>query len=421
MIKWTLKNKLTISILGTIFVFGSTAVYFVYLYSKGIFFEKEEQLLKTIVMEESHNISNIFQNSKLIADKITSQDILVTYLEDNNRKQQDLNILNLFNSYNINNSYSSIYVLDRNGVTQTSIDESFTGNNYSFRDYFKEALNGNPYIDASIGVTSKELGYYFSYPVKDINKNILGVLVLKLDPKVVENFINLSNVDWNYSNILLVDEYGVVIFSNNKDFIYKSIVKLSESELEEIDLKQRFLGVDIASINNYGLNKSDLYLENNYERLIDIKNKNKIFLFSEVESTPFFIVIDKNRDIIFEDIKKTSRILALFVFFAALFAALVIKFIVSKFLSPLITLNKIMEEASIEDLTSKIRLDCDDEVCGLVKNFNKMIEKLKNELELSKKSVSERTTQLEEINRVMTGRELKMIELKKELFDLKNK
>jgi C4-dicarboxylate-specific signal transduction histidine kinase len=270
-------------------------------------------------------------------------------------------------------------------------------------------------------VTSKELGYYFSYPVKDINKNILGVLVLKLDPKVVENFINLSNVDWNYSNILLVDEYGVVIFSNNKDFIYKSIVKLSESELEEIDLKQRFLGVDIASINNYGLNKSDLYLENNYERLIDIKNKNKIFLFSEVESTPFFIVIDKNRDIIFEDIKKTSRILALFVFFAALFAALVIKFIVSKFLSPLITLNKIMEEASIEDLTSKIRLDCDDEVCGLVKNFNKMIEKLKNELELSKKSVSERTTQLEEINRVMTGRELKMIELKKELFDLKNK
>ena len=60
MIKQSLKNKLTFSILGVIFIFGSLAVSFVYLYSEKVFLEKEETLLKTVIIEESYNINNVF-------------------------------------------------------------------------------------------------------------------------------------------------------------------------------------------------------------------------------------------------------------------------------------------------------------------------------------------------------------------------
>jgi len=400
MIKQSLKNKLTFSILGVIFIFGSLAVSFVYLYSEKVFLEKEETLLKTVIIEESYNINNVFNYSRSISKIISSQDILITYLKDNNRKLQDLNILNYFQKYNIDSFYSSIYVLDKDGITQTSIDESFTGKDYSFRDYFKQAIDNNPYIDVSVGVTSNKLGYYFSYPIKDVDSsNIIGVLVLKLKPDVIESCINLFGFNINHSNILLTDEYGVVVFSNNKDFIYKSVVNLSEKELKEIRDKQRFPSIDIVSIDNYGLNKSDLYLDNNQEKIIDLKEENKIIIISKIESTPFFIVINKDRDFVFEKIADTSRVLALFIFFTALLASLIINFIVGKFLFPLISFNKVVKDISIDDLAQEIKVDCDDEICELADNFNKMIQKLKNELELSKKSEKERTKQLEELNR----------------------
>ena len=57
----------------------------------------------------------------------------------------------------------------------------------------------------------------------------------------------------------------------------------------------------------------------------------------------------------------------------------------------------------------------------LSKAFNKAVEKAKKNNEEIENEVNERTKQLEKLTEMMTGRELKMRELKKEISQLKSK
>ena len=50
-----------------------------------------------------------------------------------------------------------------------------------------------------------------------------------------------------------------------------------------------------------------------------------------------------------------------------------------------------------------------------------MSSKLNNTIKNIEKKIAERTTSLEKVNKFMTGRELKMVELKKKIIDLENK
>lgn len=60
-----------------------------------------------------------------------------------------------------------------------------------------------------------------------------------------------------------------------------------------------------------------------------------------------------------------------------------------------------------------------DEIGALTKAFNAMTKKLKESRESLEKKVRDRTEKLERDNKIMVGRELKIVELKKEVEDLK--
>jgi len=61
-----------------------------------------------------------------------------------------------------------------------------------------------------------------------------------------------------------------------------------------------------------------------------------------------------------------------------------------------------------------------DEIGDLARSFDQMVEQLRAANKNVEKKVSERTAELEQLNKSMVGRELKMIELKKELDLFKN-
>ena len=71
------------------------------------------------------------------------------------------------------------------------------------------------------------------------------------------------------------------------------------------------------------------------------------------------------------------------------------------------------------NLNYKVGIDSRDEIGQLSRDFDKMTGSLKKTRAGIEKKVIERTTELEKMNEHMTGRELKMIELKKEIAELK--
>ena len=78
---------------------------------------------------------------------------------------------------------SDIYLLDRTGTTLAASNwqspRSFIGQNFNYRPYFKDAIQGQLGRFYGLGTTSGERGYYFSYPVFS-GQTPIGVLVVKI-------------------------------------------------------------------------------------------------------------------------------------------------------------------------------------------------------------------------------------------------
>ena len=61
----------------------------------------------------------------------------------------------------------------------------FVGRNFSYRPYFKQAMEGKLGRYFALGTTSSERGYYFAYPVR-YEGRILGAVVIKIKIDAIE-------------------------------------------------------------------------------------------------------------------------------------------------------------------------------------------------------------------------------------------
>ncbi len=130
------------------------------------------------------------------------------------------------------------YLMDANGTTIASSNrdsiKSFVGKNYSFRPYFKNAINGDHYVYLALGVTSKKRGIYFSHPVVTDNK-VLGVVVIKVSVASLERkFTNTPGI------AVLSGLDGMVFATNRQDWLFKSLWTLSAERAKQLASSRQF-------------------------------------------------------------------------------------------------------------------------------------------------------------------------------------
>ncbi|SMC52323.1 ATP-binding protein [Rhizobium sp. RU36D] len=133
---------------------------------------------------------------------------------------------------------SDIYVIDMAGdtIAASNFDgpASFIGQNFSYRPYFQEAAQGRPARFYALGTTSAKRGYYFSAPV-EVGGSILGVIVFKVDIDVIE-------ATWRGGEykIFVSDPEGIIFMSGNPDWLYKSLLPLTEERLARTTASRRY-------------------------------------------------------------------------------------------------------------------------------------------------------------------------------------
>jgi len=136
------------------------------------------------------------------------------------------------------------YIMNRQGETVASTNRkapgSFVGKNYSFRRYFKTAMEGNCGIFMAQGVTSGERGVYYSCPIfaEDKEKPV-GVAVIKASIKKLENELKLQRYDENQI-IVLADPHGVIFVSSKKEWLYGTLWKISDQKIDDIAKSRQF-------------------------------------------------------------------------------------------------------------------------------------------------------------------------------------
>jgi two-component system C4-dicarboxylate transport sensor histidine kinase DctB len=152
---------------------------------------------------------------------------------------------------------SDTYLMDSNGLTLASSnwrDETpFIGQNFSFRPYFTQAMEGRTGRYFALGTTSGKRGYYFAYPVI-YNARKRGVIAIKMDLTEIEKYWSES-----LSQFIVSDPDGIIFIATDPDWLYKNIHPLSADSLARIKASRRYSDTDIqplrlvmkASISDY--------------------------------------------------------------------------------------------------------------------------------------------------------------------------
>lgn len=116
---------------------------------------------------------------------------------------------------------SVIYILDRNGSTIASSNwndpASFVGKAFTFRPYFKDAMQHGVAEYFALGATSHRSGLYLAHRVDGPSGGI-GVVVVK------EQFDNLE-AQWRASNepTFVTDRNGIVLLTTVDDWRFRSL------------------------------------------------------------------------------------------------------------------------------------------------------------------------------------------------------
>lgn len=111
------------------------------------------------------------------------------------------------------------------------------------------------------------------------------------------------------------------------------------------------------------------------------------------------------------------------IFMAIMIILLIILYVMIYYsvIIPLGQFKEAAQEIASGNLDQKVPAKSRDEVGDLAQTFNQMAVEIKESRQNIEAKVKERTEELEKLNRFMTGRELKMVELKKKIEELEQK
>lgn len=145
-----------------------------------------------------------------------------------------------------------IYLMDKQGLTLAAsnwdAERTFVGNNFAFRPYFYNALQGDTGVFFGLGNTSFKRGYYFGSAVY-ANGEVVGVIVVKVD-------LDFTETLWGQTpeQLLVTDKNGVVILTSHPDWRFSATRALTLAEQRSVVQHQPYTSISPARIN---LNQRD--------------------------------------------------------------------------------------------------------------------------------------------------------------------
>lgn len=141
---------------------------------------------------------------------------------------------------------SDIYVLLTDGETIAASNYdaplSFVGQNFSYRPYYQDAVQGRHGRFFALGTTSLKRGYYFSAPVR-VGSEIRGVVVFKVDIEPIE-------ASWKGGEyeIIVSDPEGIIFMTGRPEWLYSGLLPLTRERLARTEASRRYANATLHDL-----------------------------------------------------------------------------------------------------------------------------------------------------------------------------
>ena len=142
---------------------------------------------------------------------------------------------------------AALYLLNADGTTVAAsnydTDESFVGNNYRFRKYYTDAIEGGSGKFFAVGVTTNRPGYFQSEAIYQ-NDKPLGVAVVKVEFNELLKYWEDAR-----ENVLITNADGIVVLASNPERLYKTLREIPGERLAEMKESRKFAGYTLEPLN----------------------------------------------------------------------------------------------------------------------------------------------------------------------------
>lgn len=393
----SIQSKISIAVVGIIIAFGIVTVLTTYSYTSNKLIDDKSVELKSSVSQIVLTIEESSLQAMNLAKSVASNPQIIFSLKQNVLHPE---INQILSSYNSNKDYSAIYIINQSGIAVASSDLTFINQDYSFRPYFQNALKGQPFVDVSLGVTSKKLGYYFSTPVHDSDKNIIGVAVVKMIPDHFDGILNNSITD-HMSDLVITDKYGVIISSVKQGRVFSSLGPISHVNKLEIARTKSYSDVDIKPLQYLPAQKivEDKTPGINVREIWDqIDHEKESLYVSPIANTSFWLVSEVSNEDVQDAVAKVSAIISSIVFLTTIATMLSVYLIISRTLAPIKKIVNMADKVSKGEYDQPNPIKTDDELGDLGKSMEIMAASLKKRYVTLETQVAERTAEITRSN-----------------------
>ncbi|MCK9197435.1 MAG: hypothetical protein M0P16_10695, partial [Syntrophales bacterium] len=229
------KKRFVISVLCTLFIVTAAGWVFT-----GYLVEMATHTVKQNVEDAnliiSLNLTNELKRIESAAVAVAGSPLTLPVLQANNPANME-KINNILDRYNKSLDAAACYLINHDGLTLASsnrnAEDSFVGQNYTFRPYFQQAIKGGVGRHFAVGTVTGRRGFFASAPVKDKEGQIVGVVVIKKELEDIE--IKLKQYIW-----FLLDQNGIIFLSSQPEARLKSLWPLGNEQKQKIILSKQF-------------------------------------------------------------------------------------------------------------------------------------------------------------------------------------
>ena len=336
--------------------------------------------LEQLAHSTAGRVSQLLSDSKSLANYLGSDDDFVAFLSTPTEKGKTDIKSKLEGLVKANTDVQLVSVMDTEGTVQASSDPAQPGKNFKFREYFKAAMEGRQFTSGiSVGAVAGQAGIFYSNPVYNADKKVIGTVVLRiLGSSVAKILAETQGADQRTP--ILIDADGVVIHHPKTELLYSSLVVLSDQKLKEILADQRFRRPNVTSLNLPELAKEMIGAKarGNVSYFSPISKTNEIAGFAPVPGHNWVVGMTETRETfeaplktLFQNVLYSVLLVGLiFLVLALIFARTIVK--------PIQELTAAADSLKNGDYdNAHVTVRNHDEVGQLARNFNVLIDVLR--------------------------------------------
>jgi methyl-accepting chemotaxis protein len=262
---------------------------------------------------------------------------------------------------NTESKYIDVSILDKNGMAIATSNGKLV--DFSERDYFKVAMTGHEYVsDPFVNKVTKKMAMFYSYPVYDMNKNVINVIMCVVDGYNLCTIVDDIIVGKNSHPVIINKKTSTIIGDYQHETLDAS-TKLADFSKDSPSLA--------AILENVSRGKEGVGYYT-YNGVL------KVAGYHMVSNSDWAVVAQAPAVDFNGGVRHMTKILIIVFIIMTILSILVCAIIITLSLKPLKlvkgSINTIAQGNA--DLTRRLEVKANDEVGAVVTGFNLFTEKL---------------------------------------------